>query len=276
MKRLLLVLLLAQASASSAANLIGNGGLEVTPAPGGTTVLLPTGSTALSPWSVTAGNVEAIGQFFWEPAQGGCSLSLNGSVAGTIAQSFPTVSGATYKVSFSMSGDALTEPAIKNMRVRAAGQSQDFQYDTAPAWHWDMKWARRDWTFTANASTTTLEFQSLDNADTGPAIDSVSVDLTGPLGSEAPAPAPALALSGAVPNPSSGVSRIAWSLPRPGHVRLVAYDVRGRETFVLEDGDFDAGLHHSSWNVRALAAGVYVLRLSALGEVRTQRTAVVR
>jgi len=260
---------------SVAANLVANGSLESVPLPGDTPVTLGVGSTALAPWSVTAGNVEAVGNVVWLAAQGNCSVALNGSTAGTIAQTFATFPGTAYTVSFWLTGDPHTATPIKHVQVRAAGQSQNFQVDTTPAWEWSMGWTLETWTFTASAATTTLEFASLDaNSDTGPAIDSVQVVPSGPL--DAGAPALSLALAGGIPNPASGVSRIAWSLPAAGHVRLAAYDIRGREAFVLEDGFFDAGAHGSSWDVRGIAPGVYVVRLAALGEVRTQRMAVVR
>jgi len=270
-----LVALCILAPGAFAANLVGNGSLESAPLPGDTPMTLGVGSTALAPWSVTAGNVEAVGNVVWVAAQGNCSVALNGSTAGTIAQSFATFPGTAYSVSFWLTGDPHTATPIKHLQVRAAGQSKDFQIDTTPAWEWSMGWTPETWTFTANAATTTLEFASLDaNSDTGPAIDSVQVAPTGPL--DAGTSALSLALARAIPNPASAAARIAWNLPAPGHVRLVAYDVRGREAFVLEDGTFDAGAHGSSWDVSGIAPGVYVMRLEALGQVRTQRMAVVR
>lgn len=276
--RIRLLLLLAAACIAApcaAANLVGNGSLETAPPPGDTPMMLGIGSTALAPWSVTAGNVEAVGNVVWLAEQGNCSVALNGSTAGTIAQKFATFPGTAYSVSFWLTGDPHTLTPIKHLQVRAAGQSKDFQIDTTPAWEWSMGWTLETWTFTANSGATTLEFASLDaNSDTGPAIDSVQVVPTGPL--DAGTSSLSLALARAVPNPASAAARIAWNLPVAGHVRLAAYDVRGREAFVLEDGTFDAGAHGSSWDVRGVAPGVYVMRLAALGEVRTQRMAVVR
>jgi choice-of-anchor C domain-containing protein len=278
MRNLLLGILLlpcALAAPARAANLVANGGFEVVPNPGAATVMLASGSTTISPWVVTAGNVEDVGNLYWEPASGGCSLALNGTTAGTVAQSFATLSGATYTVSFSLAGDAFSVPEIKHVRVKAAGSSMDFSFDTAASWQWAMGWQRVSWPFTATASTTTLEFQSLEaGLDTGPAIDSVEVVLTGPL--DAGPFTSVLALAAVAPNPASGPAHIAWSLPRAAHVRLAGYDVRGRQAFVVADGNYEAGPHGASWDARGVRPGVYVLKLSADGETRTQRVAVVR
>ena len=270
----LLALSCAFASPTGAANLVTNGSFEIVPNPGANTVILGPGSTAIAPWTVTAGDVEGIGEFYWAPASGKCSLALNGNSAGTIAQSFATVPGTAYTVSFSLSGDAFTATPLKHLRVRAAGAVKDTVFDTTPAWHWDMAWTRVAWTFQAIASTTTLEFVSLDAGAEGPAIDSVQVAPSGTL--DAGTPAAGLALAAVTPNPAAGPARVTFALPQPARVRLAAYDVRGREAFVLADGDFAAGPHGVSWDARSVAPGVYVLRLSAGGAMRTQRVAVVR
>jgi hypothetical protein len=81
--------------------------------------MLAPGSTAIAPWVVTAGDVEGIGQYYWSPAAGLCSLSLNGDASGTIAQSFATVPGTNYAVSFSLSGDAFSASSMDRRRSAA-------------------------------------------------------------------------------------------------------------------------------------------------------------
>jgi len=271
---ILLAITCAIAAPSRAANLVANGGFELVPNPGAGTVMIGPASSAISPWVVTAGEVEGIGEFYWSAASGKASLSLNGNSAGTIAQSFATVPGTAYTVSFSLSGDAFTATPLKHLRVRAAGAVKDTVFDTTPAWHWDMSWTRVNWTFQAIAATTTLEFLSLDAGVEGPAIDSVEVVPSGTLdGGRAPS---GLALAAVVPNPASGPAHVSFTLPRATRVRLAAYDVRGREAFVLAEGAFAAGPHGVSWDARNVRPGVYVLQLSADGATRTQRVAVVR
>ena len=73
------------------------------------------------------------------------------------------------------------------------------------------------------------------------------------------------------PNPFNGETRIRFSLPARGEVRLAIYDVLGREVRSLAGGEFPAGAHQLSWDGRGadgavLASGVYIYRLSVSGE----------
>ena len=85
-----------------------------------------------------------------------------------------------------------------------------------------------------------------------------------------------LALSAPAPNPSAGAARVTFALPEAGAVRLSVFDVRGREIAVLLDRAVEAGRHEAALDAGALAAGVYVVRLEAMGRVLTQRATVIR
>jgi choice-of-anchor C domain-containing protein len=273
---LLLVLVpsLAFTVSPAAANLIGNGRLEMTPDPSGVMQLLSPGSTALAPWAISRGNVEEVGSAYWAAADGGCSLALNGTTAGGVSQSFATVPGGQYGVDFSLSGDPFSTPVLKHLRVAAAGASNDYTFDVTPVWDWNMDWQRIHWTFTAVSTSTTLEFYSLEvGAATGPAIDSVVVSLISLVGVEGGGPA--LSLAPAAPNPASGASRIAWSLPAEARARIAVYDVRGREVAVLADGVYGPGAHSARWDAADAAPGVYLLALESGGQRLTRRLAVV-
>ena len=269
-----LALALGIACPATAANLVMNGRLEMSPDPAAGTAVLAPGSTVLAPWEVSRGDVEEIGSFYWAAADGGCSLALNGTTAGGVSQSFATVPGGLYGVEFSLSGDAFSVPAVKHLRVTAAGASSDYAFDTTPCWHWNMAWERKSWTFNAVSANTTLEFQSLDlGTDTGPAIDSVVVSLVSLVG--VGGATVGLALAPAAPNPTSGASRLAWSLPREARARLAVYDVSGREVAVLAEGVYGAGAHSVRWDAAGAAPGVYLLALETEGQRLTRRLAVV-
>jgi len=80
----------------------------------------------------------------------------------------------------------------------------------------------------------------------------------------------------ASPNPAKGGALTRFALPRAGEVRLVAYDVAGRQVRVIASGSFSAGEHQVGWSARddagrALDAGVYFVRMQAAGVSRTQR-----
>ncbi|MEO0557659.1 MAG: T9SS type A sorting domain-containing protein, partial [Bacteroidota bacterium] len=85
-----------------------------------------------------------------------------------------------------------------------------------------------------------------------------------------------LALHRPAPNPTRSTSSMQVDLPEPARIRLALYDALGREVAVALDEDRPAGRHTVALAVGGLAMGVYVARLVAGGEVRTQRLTVVR
>jgi hypothetical protein len=85
----------------------------------------------------------------------------------------------------------------------------------------------------------------------------------------------------ASPNPSFERTRLAFDLPRAGHVTLAIYDVAGRRVRLLVDGMREPGRYGETWDGRVgagagQAAGVYFARLQVGGEARTERIVRIR
>jgi hypothetical protein len=85
-----------------------------------------------------------------------------------------------------------------------------------------------------------------------------------------------LTLLGPQPNPTRSEAVLRVGLPTAGSVRIVVYDVQGRQVVRVLDGVRPAGWETVRWDVGALAAGVYLVRVEAGGESRTQTVTVVR
>jgi aminopeptidase N len=90
-----------------------------------------------------------------------------------------------------------------------------------------------------------------------------------------------LALLTPRPNPTAGSATFAFVLPQPGPARLEVFDVRGALVRRFDAGVLSAGSHQLPWDGRdaggrAARPGLYVVRLEAVGEQRTQRLAVIR
>jgi hypothetical protein len=88
-------------------------------------------------------------------------------------------------------------------------------------------------------------------------------------------------VAGAWPNPFNPVTRIEFSLPEPGPVRIDVVDLSGRRVAVLADGPMSAGTHSIRWDARredgaAVAAGTYLVRLRAGGAVVTRKLLYMR
>ena len=70
-----------------------------------------------------------------------------------------------------------------------------------------------------------------------------------------------IGLEGNYPNPFNPFTTIRYALTEESRVRLVVYDVLGREVRVLVDGQVEAGVHELSFEAADLPSGLYVYRL---------------
>ncbi len=82
------------------------------------------------------------------------------------------------------------------------------------------------------------------------------------------------------PNPFNPTTIIPYQLPAAMFVRLEVFNVLGQRVATLVDGERPAGFHTATWgaadaNGRALAAGVYLYRLTGEGMRLTRRMALI-
>ncbi|MEY4374179.1 MAG: hypothetical protein RL760_345 [Candidatus Eisenbacteria bacterium] len=275
--RALAVVLLCVVASFARAQTIVNAGFEDGPAvtPVEPIVPIAPGSLALSGWTVVGGSVNVIDQGYWAPKFGSRSLMLSGATGpGGIEQAIATTVGQRYQLAFWLSGDPLSPPVLKHLRASAADVQQTFEFDSSPAWHWDMAWSARTLEFTATATTTTIRFTSLDPEPWGPAIDSVTVT---PLG-EPPAPVASLALGPVRPDPVVADAAITFTMPSPGRVRLSVHDLRGRLVSRVVEADHDAGEHTIPLPMSALGSspGVLFVVLETPAGRRIRRCTLLR
>lgn len=81
------------------------------------------------------------------------------------------------------------------------------------------------------------------------------------------------------PNPFNGETRISFAVPADAGsvaVRLVVYDMTGREVAVLVDRVVGAGIHEVGFAATHLASGAYVYRLQAGAHVEARKMLLVR
>jgi len=152
----------------------------------------PAGATAITGWTVSKGNIDIYGSQVWQaPPPGGNSIDLEGccggaSLDGGMSQSFSTIAGHSYQVSFYMSGNPQGGYAIKTMKVTAGSYSGTFSYNIQQQGNndSDMKYVTESFTFTAKSAQTTLNLASIDTQQIGwgPVIGGVSVTPNTPAG----------------------------------------------------------------------------------------------
>ncbi|MGH7723912.1 MAG: choice-of-anchor C family protein [Candidatus Eiseniibacteriota bacterium] len=259
-----------------AQNLLTNGSFELGPDPG-MAMPVPMGSTAIPGWVVMVDALDYVGGQ-WNAVHGTRSIALNGTNPAGIQQTFPTVSDANYTVHFFMAGDAFSNPILKHMRVSAAGQSQDYEFDAGHSWPWELGWLEKTFAFTASGTSTTLLFTSLDAGDTGPTLDSVVV--LGPtLLGDPDRPGPDFNMAPPAPNPTRRSMTISYVVPTRTSVRVSVFDARGREVAVLANSVHEPGPYFRTWDAAAergtVAPGLYLIRLSAPGISLVRKAAVI-
>ena len=154
-----------------------NGSFEIGPAPGATFITLGAGDTSITGWEVTGAGIDYIGGL-WQPADGNRSLDLSATAAGGIQQTFDTVAGHNYQVTFSLAGNP--DGSVKTMLVSATGGTPaTYTFDTSGHSTTSMGWTTQTYSFTAAGASTTLTFTSQNGGVAGPALDDVQVmDLT--------------------------------------------------------------------------------------------------
>ncbi len=67
------------------------------------------------------------------------------------------------------------------------------------------------------------------------------------------------------PNPFNPSTTISFSMPVRSHVKLVIYDLLGREIHKLADAQYDAGEHSIRFENASLPSGIYFCRLESPG-----------
>jgi surface protein len=82
-------------------------------------------------------------------------------------------------------------------------------------------------------------------------------------------------LLGTAPNPARQRATVRYALPEEQDITVRLYDVLGRQVRTVVDGRQE-GRHEQAVDVSELPSGVYVLRLEADGQVRTQKLTVVQ
>lgn len=167
-----------------AASILLNGNFEAGPAPfSNQDIDIPTGSTAITGWLVTGGGIDLL-EDPWDVSDGVRAIDLDGRSPGGIQQTFATIAGQTYVVSFDLSGNpgnglpGTGLPTIKQVRVSVGGFSEDYTFDSSGQSIASLVWTPVSFSFVALDASDTLSFVSLSldsSASYGALVDNVGV-----------------------------------------------------------------------------------------------------
>lgn len=106
-------------------------------------------------------------------------------------------------------------------------------------------------------------------------IDNVSTDATG-IYTDAVEQPVAFHLATAAPNPFNPTTTIAFTMAETGPATLKVFDLSGREVATLWNGLASLGVTRVQFDGSALASGVYLYTLEALGQSQTQKMVLVK
>jgi len=190
------------ASAASASELLTNGGFDnigagaVPEGWGGLTYYTDgthPGNIALPGWTVESGSVDLTATFSdWGPTGDGSpySMDINGWDAGTIAQTFNTVAGQTYNVSYLFSRNPANAPSLATATVSAGGFTQVVTAinDGSFGGNYSMLWKTGGFSFVGDGNAATIRLAATIPGNAGVFFDHVSVT-TADRGGAVPEPA---------------------------------------------------------------------------------------
>jgi choice-of-anchor C domain-containing protein len=167
---------------SARANLLVNGSFEL-PVLSVPNTTYPSGSGALTGWSISGtSGIDHVGTL-WQAADGSQSISLNWTSPSTIAQTVTTVNGQSYRISFSLAADNPAENAtVRTVDVFWGVQLLgSLSFDPAGKTSSSMGWVGYSFDVQGTGSDI-LKFVSTTPSAWGPALDNVEVLPAGPTG----------------------------------------------------------------------------------------------
>ena len=83
-------------------------------------------------------------------------------------------------------------------------------------------------------------------------------------------------LSQNYPNPFNPTTTIQYSIPKDEHVKLIVYDITGREVKELVNEHKAAGIYNVSFDASSYSSGIYYYRLETVGYNNTQKMVLIK
>ena len=84
------------------------------------------------------------------------------------------------------------------------------------------------------------------------------------------------ALQDAYPNPFNPTTTIGYAVPKTSDVKVIVYDMLGRQAAVLVNNSVEAGNYTINWNASDLSSGMYLIRMTAGDYTSTQKVMLVK
>jgi hypothetical protein len=118
-----------------------------------------------------------------------------------------------------------------------------------------------------NTGTYTYRLKQIDFDGTFTYSNEVEVDVTAPL---------TFNLGQNYPNPFNPSTKINYSIPEDGNIKLAVYNIVGEEVAVLVNGFTQAGSFDVTFNASNLPSGVYIYKLQSANSVQTKKMLLLK
>jgi Secretion system C-terminal sorting domain len=118
-----------------------------------------------------------------------------------------------------------------------------------------------------NTGTYVYRLKQVDFNGTFNYSNEVEVDVTAPL---------TFNLEQNYPNPFNPSTKINYSVPEAGNVKLAVYNIVGEEVAVLVNGYTQAGSFDVTFNASNLPSGVYLYKLQSANSVQTKKMILLK
>jgi choice-of-anchor C domain-containing protein len=171
------LLLLLGPTPAAAGPILLNGSFEIGPPPfDNEDIDIPAGSTDILGWTILGGGVDLLEEP-WDVSDGLRAIDLDLRSPGGIEQTFATMAGLTYGLTFDLSGNPHGGSLLKHLLVSVGDTSLEYLFDSTGQARDQLLWQTITLSFLALNDSTTLRFESLSAADSsyGALIDNVSV-----------------------------------------------------------------------------------------------------
>jgi len=135
---------------------------------------LPAGNNCITGWTIGGAGIDYIHNL-WQAADGTHSLDLSALNPGSVQQTFATIAGQGYVISFALAGNTEGAPTVKTVAVDVGGPQTLYSFNTTGHSDASMGWITNTFAFTAGGASTTLRFSSTTQGAFGPALDNVTI-----------------------------------------------------------------------------------------------------
>jgi hypothetical protein len=172
------IIMLALGVQTSRADLIINGSFETPIAPPGSVVRFDSSNPSAMPGWLVSGQIEIVAaSVFGVPFDGGQWVDLNGEAGpGGITQSFTTVVGGNYQLTFAYANNVNADQAAGQATIVGIAPLLQYSFDHLGSTVSDPNYQIFTGTFIADSELTTLTIESTSPGSSGIALDAVSVE----------------------------------------------------------------------------------------------------